>query len=255
MVDKLKKFFSQIKWYEYVYMLFFVSVLIVIGAVFRSSTIVIFNSLFGIFTVFFIAKGKLIGNFFGIIQCILYAVISYFNNFFGEVIICLAISIPIYVVSIISWLRNQNKKDNVVKVNKNISLKEWVCSLLVLALVSVGVYFLLKTFNTANLLVSVMSVVTLMMAGYLVVRRSEYNFVFYILNNIICICLWLTLVIKNGEIGYLATVVQYVIFLTLNIVGVFNWIRIKKIQNMRKQILKRRQEMLIMDKDFMKEFE
>lgn len=233
----------------------FISVIIILGVVFHSSALVVFSSLFGVSAVFFIAKGKLVGNVLGIIQSVLYIVISYFNNFFGEVIICLAITIPIYIITIISWLKNQNKKDNVVKVNKSLSLKEWVVALLILTVLSIGVYFLLDAFNTANLLVSVMSVVSCMMAGYLVVRRSEYNFVFYIINNIVCICLWLTLVIKGAEVGYIATVVQYFIFLTLNVFGVYNWIKIKKIQNLRKKVLKKRELKLVMDKDYMKEFE
>lgn len=252
MMEGLKTFFSQVKWYEWLYMPLFICTIIVLGCVFKAGALVIFNSLSGILTVFFLAKGKMIGNVLGVIQSVFYIVISYFNAFYGEVLLCCCITIPIYIASIISWARNLNSKDKIVKVNKSLGWVEWVVSILSAVVISIGIYFLLDFFNTANLLVSTLSVFSCLMAGYLVVRRSEYNFVFYILNNIVCICLWVYAILQNNELGYITTIVQYCMFLILNIFGVFNWIKIKKVQRLRKLVLKKKSGKLIMDKDFMK---
>lgn len=250
-MESVKDFVRQIKWYEWLYMSIFICIIICLSCVFKSNLIVLFNSIFGILTVFFLAKGKVIGNVLGIVQCILYVIVSYFNKFYGEIILCCFITIPLYVVTIITWLKNLSNKDKVVQVNKSLSSTEWVVSLLIVALISFGLYFLLDYFNTAYLIVSTFSVFSCIMAGYLAVRRSEYNFIFYILNNIVCICLWLFVIIQNNDLSYVSIVVQYTMFLILNIVGTCNWLKLKKIQKLRSIILKKKNKKYILDIDYM----
>ena len=254
MKEKMKAFFKQIKWWEYTFMSVFIVAIVVSGIVFKSSELTIFCSLFGIVGVFFIAKGMLIGQMISIVYGALYATMSYFNHLYGEMIVTLAVTIPLYIATIISWMRNSSKKDKVVKVNKSLSVLEWCLFFVVSVGVGVGMYFMLRAFKTANLLISTFSVVALCMAGYLVVRRCEYNFIFYILSNIIGICLWMFTIIKESNITYIPTIILFCVLLFLNIFGMITWIKIKHIQNLRKKVVKKRaQKRLVMDTDYMKE--
>ena len=45
-----------------------------------------------------------------------------------------------------------------------------------------------------------------------------------------CIVLW-TIIVLNGGLSYLPTLINYVIFIVINISGVINWVKIKKQQN------------------------
>ncbi len=245
-------FFKKLKWYEYAYLILFNLTILVLGIIFKSSALVIISSILGILMVFFLGKGKLLGNIIGIVQGVTYIIISYFNQFYGEAIICGAVTLPIYIFAIISWAKNQNKDDRVVQVNNSITIKEILIVFAVLAVYFVGVYFMLRAFNTANLVISTISAVLGTLAGYLVIRRSEYNFICYMLNNIIAITLWLTLVITKNDLAYISTVVQYCMFFFLNLMGTINWIKIKRVQNMRRYVLKKKNEKLIMDTDYMK---
>ncbi len=248
-MERIKRFFGQAKWYEWLYMSLFICTIIVLSCLFKAGALVIFNSLFGILSVFFLAKGKMIGNVLGVVQSVLYIVISYFNAFYGEVLLCCCIYIPINIASIISWARNLNEKDKIVIINKSLGWVEWVVSILSAVVISIGIYFLLDYFNTANLLVSTLSVFSSLMAGHLVIRRSEYNFAFYILNNIVCICLWLYVILQNNKVGYITTIVQYCMFLILNILGVINWAKIKKSQEIKNPILENKGEKIILDNE------
>ncbi len=240
MSEKFKMFFKQIKWWEYLLIAVSLSVVLALGIVFDSGWIVILSSVFGVLGVFFIAKGKIIGNFLAIIQSGLYCAMAYSNKLFGEFIVCLAVTIPLYIFTVVSWLRNNSKQDNVVKINKNIKKLEWLLIFAVASASAFGVYYLLRYFNTAHLLISTFSVMTCAIGGYLILRRSEFTFVFFIVNNLISICLWLFVIITNNNLAYIATIAQYGIFLILNSYGVYNWICIKRIQSMRKVILKRK---------------
>ncbi len=250
---KFRKFFNGIFWFEWVYMGIFSLIIILLGIFFKSSALVIFNSLFGIFTTFFIAKGKILGTVLGLVQSSLYIVMCYYNQYYGEILVGACFTIPVYIASIISWTKNLNKRDKIVRINKNFSNLEWVLSLLADVVFSVGIYYLLRHFNTANLLVSTFSVGFCAMARYLTFRRSEYNFIFQILNNLMRMCLWIFVVVQNHDISYITTIVQYVMYLSLNTFGVFNWIKIKKVQRLRKLILKKKSDKLMLDKDYMKE--
>ena len=252
-MEGLKRFFGQVKWFEWLYMSLFICTIIVLGCVFKASALVIFNSLFGIFTTFFIAKGKILGTVLGLVQSSLYIVMCYYNQYYGEILVGACFTIPVYIASIISWTKNLNKRDKIVRINKNFSNLEWVLSLLADVVFSVGIYYLLRHFNTANLLVSTFSVGFCAMARYLTFRRSEYNFIFQILNNLMRMCLWIFVVVQNHDISYITTIVQYVMYLSLNTFGVFNWIKIKKVQRLRKLILKKKSDKLMLDKDYMKE--
>jgi len=100
----------------------------------------------------------------------------------------------------------------------------------VVTVLSVGVYYLLQFLNTQNLIVSTINVSVSMIAGYLLIRRSEFSFIFFILNNIISIVLWST-VLAGGAIESVPTFVLFLIYLLLNIMGFINWLRFKKLQN------------------------
>ena len=208
----------------------FAVTLVAVSVVERSSAVVICNSLIGIVAVFFVSKGLIVGQILGIVQGIVYCILSAQNRYFGEVIVCACVTIPLYLIAIFTWIKNRQDA-NVVQVNKrNFRLLEWVITLAVMSVVGVGVYFLLKAFNTANLVLSTFSVVFTMTAGYLLVRRCEYSFVFYMISNMICIGLWTSLIVSTGDMSLLPTALCYCIFLILNIFGIMNWAKLKKTQ-------------------------
>lgn len=226
----MKKFFENIKWYEWVMMAVFAVTLVAVSVVEHSSAVVICNSLIGIVAVFFVSKGLIVGQILGIVQGIVYCILSAQNRYFGEVIVCACVTIPLYLIAIFTWIKNRQDA-NVVQVNKrNFGLLEWVITLAVMSVVGVGVYFLLKSSNTANLVLSTFSVVFTMTAGYLLVRRCEYSFVFYMISNMICIGLWTSLIVSTGDMSLLPTALCYCIFLILNIFGIMNWAKLKKTQ-------------------------
>lgn len=93
----------------------------------------------------------------------------------------------------------------------------------------VGYYFLLKVFNTNNLLVSTFSIVASIIATYLTARRSEYGFISFIINDIILIALWSIPVVK-GNMTIIPVLLCPILLLINDIYGVYNWKKIKSTQ-------------------------
>ena len=177
----------------------------------------------------FNAKGNPIGQFLTIIFSILYGIISYGFSYYGEMITYLGMSMPMAIFAFISWLKNPYNNDKTeVKVNK-LSKKEIVFMFVLTAFVTIVFYYILKHFNTANLIPSTFSVTTSFLAVYLTFRRSTYCALAYAMNDLVLIVLWVLASIK--EISYLSVVICFAVFFVNDMYGFINWKRIEKKQS------------------------
>lgn len=228
-MEYLKKFVKKFSLWEWLLWGFGLVLVVVLGIVFKSGVLITTSSVLGITAVFLCAKGMVIGCFVEIAQLFLYCTMSWFNRYYGEILVCALVTFPTYLFSIITWLKNRQKGDVVLKVSKTPKLLEWILLFVISAILSVGAYFLLRAFNTSHLIVSTIGVGTGICAGYLSIRRSEFSFLLFLVNNILCIILWLTVVVK-GDLSYIPTVANYAIFMTMNIFGFVNWLKLKRQQ-------------------------
>jgi len=96
-----------------------------VGIVFKSEILTTLCSIVGIITALLLAKGKNLGQIFGLLIVVLYSIVSFKNKYYGEVIIYLFTMLPMYIIGIISWLKHQNKETNTVEVN-TIKTKKWI---------------------------------------------------------------------------------------------------------------------------------
>lgn len=224
----MKKLFKDWTPFE-LFMLFFNPILVVVvGIVFKNDALTIITSAGGIVGVLLCAKGRVLGQIIGLIIAILYSIVSYFNGFYGETIIYMVYMIPMYVWSVVEWLKHKNKETNSVQVY-SIKWQEWVIVAISSVAVFISFYFLLKALNTNQLIVSTLSMVDNIFAIYLLARRSKYGFVSYIVNDIILIVLWGIPVIQ-GNFLLLAMLFNPIMNLISDVYAVFNWSKMQKKQ-------------------------
>lgn len=218
------------EWTKFERILLFGSIVLVslIGIIFKADVLTTICSIVGIITALLLAKGKNLGQLFGILITILYSIVSFNNKFYGEVLIYLVLMLPMYIIGIVSWLKHQNKETNTVDVNK-INKNEWLLVSVIAIIVFIGIYFLLKSFNTNELVVSTISVVASLFAIYLQIRRSRFSFYFYIINDLILMVLWGIPVIL-GNILVLPMVFNPIINLINDSYGVYNWKKLEQKQ-------------------------
>jgi len=197
---------------------------VLVTIIFKGTWIDLGYALLYFWTALLLAKGKYSCYIIGIISTFFYAYVSYNNTYYGEMVIAMCCTLPLMIIGLVNWLKHQDK-ENIVII-KEITKKELILVLLVQAIMFFGYYFLLKTFNTNNLLVSTISVVASIIATYLTARRSEYGFIGFIINDIILIILWGIPVI-GGNLSIIPILICPVLLLINDIYGVYNWRRIK----------------------------
>lgn len=226
-MKKLLAYFSKTEWSLWVGSVLFI--LLSFCLFDRESYLTLIASLVGVTSLIFNAKGNPIGQALMIAFSLLYGVISYTFAYYGEMLTYLGMTMPMAIFALIAWLKNpyQGNKSE-VKVN-SLSGRERVAMYLLAAVVTAVFYFILKAFDTANLLPSTISVTTSFLAVYLTFRRSPTFALAYAANDVVLIVLW-TLA-SVSEIRYLSVVVCFVAFLLNDLYGYFNWQRMKKRQS------------------------
>lgn len=187
----------------------------------KSGVITLIASILGVTAILLNAKGNPLGQVLMIIFSILYGIISFNLAYYGEMLTYLGMTMPMAVIALISWLKNPfNNNRSEVRVNR-ISSTESVIVVLLTALVTLGFYFILRYFNTANIIPSTISVATSFSAVYLTFRRSPYFSLLYAANDIVLIVLWS--LAAAVDLSYLSVVVCFAMFLINDLYGFANW--------------------------------
>ena len=194
----------------------------------RVNYLALLASLIGVTSLIFNAKGNPIGQGLMVIFSLLYGVISYSFAYYGEMITYLGMTMPMAVFALIAWLRHPFRGNRAqVQVN-TVGGLETALMTAAAAAVTLLFYFILDYFNTANLLLSTLSVTTSFLAVYLTFRRSPFFAVAYAANDLVLIALWTLASIQ--EIRYLSVVVCFGAFFINDLYGFVSWKRMKQQQ-------------------------
>lgn len=228
-MNKVKKAFNSLTKIELIIWLTSISIIFFSSLIFGNFDFLnVLSSVMGVTGIIFIAKGLVIGQLFVILFCLTYSAASYSFGYYGELITTLGMTMPMAILSTIVWLKNPYKDSDEVEVSK-MTTKKWVILLLILPPVSFVCYQILKYFNTPNLIVSTMSVVTSFSAVTLTSFRSEYFAIAYSFNDIVLIILWGLASYSNPQ--YVSIVICFITFFINDIYAFYNWSKIKKRQN------------------------
>ncbi len=220
----MKNFIKSIKPMEWVIWGVSVAAITVCFFVFRNTRYhYLIGALIGVTSLVFVSKGNPAGQGLTVVFSVFYGVISYSCRYYGEMITYLAMTAPMAVVALVSWLRNPYKGDkNEVEVN-SLSVKEWCLFAALSVAVTIAFYFILRALNTANLIVSTASVFTSFAASYLTARRSRFYAVGYAVNDVVLIVMWVLQTVS--DLTYLPMIVCFTAFLALDVYGFVNWSR------------------------------
>ena len=140
----------------------------------------------------------------------------------------IGMTLPMCVFALVSWLKNPYK-DNKSEVAVAKLKKKDIPLIIISALaVTIAFYFILKHFNTANLLPSTFSVTTSFIAAFLTYKRSPFFALAYATNDIVLIVLWV--LATKEDISYISVIICFVVFLFNDLYGFSNWLRMQKRQ-------------------------
>ena len=185
-------------------------------------------SLIGVTSLIFNAKGNPIGQGLMVVFSLLYGMISYRFAYYGEMATYLGMTGPMALFALIAWLRNPYKGNKAEVAVNRLRAAEWVLVLILSGLVTVGFYFILDYFGTANMLPSTLSVTTSFIAVYLTFRRSPFFALAYAANDLVLIVLWILAAME--DVSYLSVMICFVLFLVNDVYGYISWRKMEQRQ-------------------------
>lgn len=221
-------YFKDWNLFEKLYLFVGIVVGILTSIIFNGTIIDSLYTITYLTTAILMSKGKVESYFIGIIGVFFYGIVSYNQGYYGELLITIFLTFPMMIIGIISWLKHQDKDEDVVIIS-SLSKKEIVFAFSSQLILFWVYYFLLKAFNTDLLMISSLSIVTSVLATYFEARRSELSLFCYVANDLILITLWMIPII-NGDTSLISVLIGPMLLLVNDIYGSYNWKRLKDIQ-------------------------
>ncbi len=221
-------YFKDWNLFEKLYLFVGIVVGILTSIIFNGTIIDSLYTITYLTTAILMSKGKVESYFIGIISVFFYGIVSYNQGYYGELLITIFLTFPMMIIGIVSWLKHQDKDEDVVIIS-SLSKKEIVFAFSSQLILFWVYYFLLKAFNTDLLMISSLSIVTSVLATYFEARRSELSLFCYVANDLILITLWMIPII-NGVTSLISVLIGPMLLLVNDIYGSYNWKRLKDIQ-------------------------
>ena len=185
-------------------------------------------SLVGVTSLIFLARGFAFGQILMIIFSTIYGVISFRFQYYGEMLTYLGMTLPMSVISLVSWLRHPFKKSAEVEVSSKLGGKKIAFLIVSSIIVTAIFYFILKALGTANLIPSTVSVLTSYIAAALTAFRNPYFALGYAANDIVLVVLWILATLT--DISYLPMTVCFIVFFVNDMYGFICWKKMAKRQ-------------------------
>ena len=185
-------------------------------------------SLIGVTALLFLAKGEPLGQILTIVFSIGYAIIAFEYRYYGEMFTYVGMTLPSALIAFIIWVKHPHQKDSSVVKIALITPTKVVFLLVSSMLVSYLFYELLAHLQTPNLGLSTLSVLTSYSASMLMFFRSQHYAIFYALNDLVLILLWVLASIE--DITFLPMVLCFVVFLVHDVYAYVNWYSLLKKQ-------------------------
>jgi len=185
------------------------------------------GTLVGVTALIFMARGDVWGQILSAVFGVLYAVASWQCRYWSEVITYLGMSLPMSLMAIVSWLRNPFEGTQEVAIAR-LKPMQRALGVGLSAAVTAVFYFVLRAFDTPNLIVSTMSITTSFLAAYLSYMRSAWYALAYGANDVVLIVLWTLATVEDA--AYAPMIACFAMFFINDLYAYVSWRRREKRQ-------------------------
>ncbi|MDP4181623.1 MAG: nicotinamide riboside transporter PnuC [Bacillota bacterium] len=206
--------------FEVLWLTSFTVIMLILSILWKSSFWGISVYITGVLCVVLAAKGNIWNYVFGIYNSIGYALISYHDKLYGEVMLNLLFFVP---TGIIGWFMWRNRiEENTVIMRK----MKWqkAAGMIIICLIATIIYGLwlstLKGQNTPYL--DAFNVVFSIVATLAMMLRYREQWVLYIIINIAETIMWIIRLV-NGSGDALTMTVMWIAYLVNSIYGLYVW--------------------------------
>lgn len=170
---------------------------------------------------YYSSEGKSINYLYGIINCILVAIIGFKNNLYGLFIFYFFIFMPLQITGYLSWKKHVDDNNNVIV--REFNLKNSIIITLSCVIGSFIIAYLLNLIPTQRLaFLDASSNILNLCAFLLMMLRFKECWWIWLVNNLIDLTIWILNVLNNGSNSVMMLIVS-IMYLLINIYGIIKW--------------------------------
>lgn len=220
----MKKFFknelSNWKLYEVFWLISASLFIIGLSIYWKDTWYGIISALSGVICVILTGKGKISAYIFGVINCILYGLISYNQGLYGETMLNLLYYLPLQFYGFSIWNKHINTNNLEVTRLKLTNIERFKkCILVLLGTIIYGL--ILKKLNDPMPFIDSFTTVASVFAMWLSCKRFMEQWYLWIGVDIVSVYMWWTRYSIGGD--NIATLLMWIIFLINAIYGFIKW--------------------------------
>lgn len=142
----------------------------------------------GIFSVVLCAKGKKSGFIFGLINVVFYAIISFTNQYYGEVMLNTLFYIPMNIISYILWSKKEDSNNDVIA--RALTVPQIFIGIVVIAIITYGYHLILASLGGAMTMLDGTTTILSIVATVLMAARYAEQWMCWIIVDMITVILW-----------------------------------------------------------------
>lgn len=201
--------------------LFIVILFIIVHAFIRQDNpIAVISAVCGITYTFLAGQGRPICYLYGVTGSSFYAFLSFQNALWGNLLLYLGYYLPMQILGYFKWNKNlKSGQKDIIKIS--LPKKELNILLLILAALSVLVYFILLKYNDAHPVLDSITTVFSVGGMYLTVRRAIEQWVFWMGVNALSLAMWINVALDGAKVY--STIIMWAVYLFLAIYFYINW--------------------------------
>ena len=164
-------------------------------------------------------KGKVSCYFFGIINTLLYALISYQNRLFGEVMLNILWYFPMMFAGFFMWKKHLGNSNTINKTSLSVKGRI-LCYLLSCAAIAIYAFILKKMGDSQPVADSITTILSVT-AMVLTVKRCSDQWVMWTVVNAVSVYMWFV-AYRSGE-GSVAVLLMWILALVNGIIFYIKW--------------------------------
>lgn len=218
--EVVKNEVSGWKAFEVLWLILACAVIIGLSIYWNDSLMGIISATTGVACVVCTGKGKLSAYTFGLINCVLYAIISYEAKLYGETMLNVLYYIPMQFVGFYVWSKNMNQETHEVT-KKHMSNKIRIISLISMAVLTIGYGLILKILGDAMPFVDSFTTISSVIAMIISVKMYSEQWWIWIAVNVFSVYMWFCNFMAGSD--NIATLLMWVIYLGNSIIMCVKW--------------------------------
>lgn len=208
------------KLFEVLWLVLACTIITVLSIYWKDSLMGIISALTGVICVILTGKGKLSAYLFGLINCVLYAIIAYETKLYGETMLNLIYYVPMQFIGFYVWNKHMNKESyEVTKIHmKNKTRLLW---LIIMIVGTIGYGFILKALGDVMPFVDSFTTFSSIVAMIVSVKMYAEQWWIWIAVDIFSVYMWW--VDFSAGSDNIATLLMWVVYLGNAIIMCIKW--------------------------------